>query len=187
MALRNSEVVATQSSERRCKSLPSPAHFLFRFCWARGSSAPSPLPSYPEMVELCFLLRSHRGELIWRGDGALSLLFAWRGRWGPEQSPPQSTPSWSAFQAPWNSSMNIFLPLTCLLEPLCGGFRSFNFCSASTFPPGIRHHPRFPCRTILLPSPCWEGEQDSPACFPPVPLGSGSLGDEEVHGAALLL
>lgn len=86
MALRNLEVVATRSSERRCKSLPSPPRFLFRFCWARGSSAPTPLPSYPDVKELWFLLRSHRGEFICGGEEALSLLLAWRGWWAPEQA-----------------------------------------------------------------------------------------------------
>lgn len=54
MAPRNLEVVAKQWSERRVSSLPSPAHFLFRFCWARGSSAPTPLPSYPEVMDVGF-------------------------------------------------------------------------------------------------------------------------------------
>lgn len=122
MALRNSEVVATQSSERRCNSLLSPAHFLFHFCWARGSSAPSPPP---KVTELWFLLRSHREVLIWRGGAALSFLFAWRERWAPEQTPCK--PLQQSIPDPWNSSRNIFLPLHCLLEPLCGGFRSLCF------------------------------------------------------------
>lgn len=75
MALRNLEVVAAQPSERHCNSLPSPPRFLFHFCWARGS-APTSLQSYPEVMELWFLLRSHRGELIWGGDEVLSFLFA---------------------------------------------------------------------------------------------------------------
>lgn len=86
MALRNLEVVATESSERRFNSFPSPPHFLFRFCWARGSSALIPLPSHPEVMELWFLQRSHRGEFIWGGEEALSLPLAWRGQWGPEQT-----------------------------------------------------------------------------------------------------